>query len=348
MRFSTRLLCAAAAVASLVVFCIASAAASNPVRVTRGVAYADTTPAPAWTSPTMDVYAPTGARDLPLVVFLVPHSLETTSYPVHALLARAVAKAGAVVAVASWSDVANGADTARTIKVALERFNDTTAMAACAVSFAVSTAARYGANPSRLILAGHAYGANTASILALGTHPPYADCRTHRTGWKAKALVGWDGDWLALYPAWDRFGKASSQVVAAITPWQVTATASRIPLTFVTTDAFAPVTNRCDVSTAQWLAWRDPTGEMRARLNKTSALADDCVNIAEEAQVMAAKAADHGFTVNALHLTGKTSSDARLTPADLNTLAKTIADVGRATRRISSERGVLTLDAPAS
>lgn len=104
-------------------------------------------------------------------------------------------------------------------------------------------------------------------------------------------------------------------------------------MTFVTTDAFAPATNRCDVSTAQWLAGRDPIGEMRARLNETNALAANCVNIAEEAQVMAAKAADHGFPVNVVHLTGKASTDARLTPADLNTLAKTIADAGRATLR---------------
>ena len=333
MRFSIRLAGAAVAAASLVVFCSASASASNPVNVTRGVTYADTTPAAAWTSPTMDIYAPAGARDLPLVVFLVPHSLETTSYPVHAQLARAVARAGAVVAVASWSEVADGPDEASNIKVALKRFNNTTAMATCAVSFAVSTAVRYGANPSRLILAGQLYGANTASILALGKHPAYADCRTHRTGWKAKALVGWDGDWIGLIPLWDRFGKASSQVMDAITPWPMVATASRIPMTLVTTDAFQPVSTRCNVSKAQWLAWRDPTGEIRARLNAANALADDCVNLADAAQVMAAKAAEHGFAVNVVHLTGKTSTEEKLTPADLNTLAKTIADAGRATLR---------------
>ena len=57
------------------------------------------------------------------------------------------------------------------------------------------------------------------------------------------------------------------------------------------------------------------------------------MNLADAAQVMAAKAAEHGFAVNVVHLTGKTSTEEKLTPADLKTLAKTVTDAGRATLR---------------
>jgi hypothetical protein len=273
----------------------------------------------------MDVFAPAGAHALPLVIVFPAHSLTSTDFPVYHQLAEAIAAKGAVVAVANWSQTAGGTEspTAAASFMASGR-----SVAACAVMYAVEHAARYGADPSRLVLVGQYYGANVASLVALAPSKPLPGCRASTTKWAATGVVGWDGDWLAWYEAFDAFGTDAAKVVAAVSPWSLASSASKVQMTFVSSD-FADM-RRCETAAVPWLTWRDPNGAMRARLESVGALADGCVDGVGMAKAMAAEFGAHGFRTSLVHLTDVGSTERLLAPADLSRLVDAIVTLMQA------------------
>jgi hypothetical protein len=136
---------------------------SPGVVVARDVAVADLTAA--------DVFAPTGADGLPVVVmFHGSEGLRSSLEP----LAMDVATSGAVVVVPSWPVITERPPAATTDDVYFEQ----TAAAVCAVRFARWTAAEYGGNPLDLTVLGHSAGAVLGARVALAEAPPWPgiDC----------------------------------------------------------------------------------------------------------------------------------------------------------------------------
>jgi len=297
------------------------------VVTTLDVVFSDSTPTESWTPPTMDVFAPAGAHALPLVIIFPPHNLTSTDYPVHHQMAEAIAAKGAVVAVANWSQTAGGTESPAAVATITAGGRS---VAACAVTYAVEHAAVYGADPSRLVLVGQFYGANIASLVALAPAQPLPGCRAGTTKWAATGAVGWDGDWLAQIDTWDAFGADAAKAVAALSPWALASSAPKVPMTFATSDFAAKDTRRCETAAVPWLAWRDPSGAMRARLKSVGALVDGCVDSVGSAKAMAAELEAHGFRTSLVHLTDADSTESLLAPADLSRMVDAVITLTRA------------------
>jgi len=174
-------------------------------------------------------------------------------------------------------------------------------------------------------------GANAASLVALGTPEPYADCLA-AVGWTATGLVGINDDWLVLYPALDQVAAAA---VETQSPWALLSEAAKIPVALVVTEAGVAVSPRCDDRDAEWMVLRDPSGSMRGRLDEVGAYGDGCVDLGDVAEAMAREMTARGFTAEVVRLTnpdGATESDAgahfdQLGPADLAALVDTVMGV---------------------
>ena len=121
-------------------------------QVARNVAYGD------GPRRTYDVYAPQGARDLPLLVFFYGGGWNSGSKDDYGWFAMALAAMGYVVAVPDYRVVP---------EVVYPAFLDDSAAAVKAI---VARAASYGADGKRLGLAGHSAGAYNAVMLALDGH----------------------------------------------------------------------------------------------------------------------------------------------------------------------------------
>jgi hypothetical protein len=300
-----------------------------PVTVTRDVRFATAAPdLTAWSDPLLDVYAPTGAHGLPLVVFFPAHSLTKNDSEAYPQLATAVAEKGAVVVVANWSQAEEPPGASTDAKTFAELIGLGQSVAGCAVSFAVARAGDYGADPTRVVLAGELMGANIASMVALGTPESYPDCEAS-TGWTATGLVGVNDDWLALYPGFDQVAAAA---VEGMSPWALLTDAPEIPTAAVVTDAGVTVSARCDDRDAEWMVSRDPSGDMRTRLDEVGAYSDGCVDLADAAGAMAKEMTAQGLTAKVVQLTnpdGATQSGGGadiqlLGPADLTALSDTV------------------------
>jgi hypothetical protein len=301
-----------------------------PVTVTPDVRFAAASPDRArWSDPLLDVYAPAGAEGLPLVVFLPAHGLTKNSSPAYAQLASAVAERGAVVAVANWTQLEDPPEVFAEPEALAEVSRLGQAMAACAVAFAVEHAGDYGADPSRLVLAGELYGANAASMVALGSPDTLPGCSS-AADWAATGLAAVNDDWLLEFPAFDAVPAAA---VAAQSPWGLLDEAPRIPVALVVTDAAETVSDRCGGPDADWLAGRDPSGDIRDGLDAVDAFADGCIDFGDEARAMAAAMSAHdGLAAQVVRLPnsdGGTESDEgahleRLGPADLALLTETV------------------------
>lgn len=303
--------------------------AAAPVTVTPDVPFATAAPdLSTWTQPLLDVYAPAGAQGLPLVVFFPPHGLAKDGSAAYAQLARGISERGAVVVVANWSQLDDPPGTLTDPAALAELSRLGQSLAGCAVSYAAEHAGDYGADPSRLVLAGELFGANAVSLVALGTPDPYPDCAA-TTGWTAGALVGVNDDWLVLYPVFDQVAAAA---VEAQSPWALLGAAPKIPVALVVTEAAVTTTQRCGDRDSEWMVARDPQGAMRGRLDEVGAYGDGCVDFGDQAEAMARQMTAQGLTAEVVRLTnpdGATESDAgahltELGPADLAALVDTV------------------------
>ena len=237
----------------------------GPVTVTRDVRFAAASPERArWSDPLLDVYAPVGGEGLPLVVFLPAHGLTKDSSPAYAQLATALAGQGAVVAVANWTQLDDPPEILTEPEAFVEVSRLGQAVAGCAVSFAAEHAGDYGADPSRLVLAGELFGANAAGMIALGEPDTLPGCSS-TAEWAATGLAGVNGLWMAAYPPFDDVAAAAT---ASQTPWALLDAARPIPVALMVTEAGIAVSERCGGRDAEWLVARDPSGAMRARLDE--------------------------------------------------------------------------------
>lgn len=307
---------------------------SGSVTVTADVRFADVSPDLAlWSDPLLDVYSPQQADNLPLVVLLTPHGF-TKDNPSTVQLANGVAERGAVVVVANWSQQEDPPETFEDPAALTDIARAGQSFAGCAVSFAASQAAEFGADPSRLVLVGELYGANTASMVALGPADPYPGCLASTTEWSATGLVGLNDDWLATYPDFDAVASAAVEVFS---PWALLDQAPTISTKLVVTSEAVTVARRCDDRDADWMTSRDPTGAMRDQLDAVGAYEDGCVDMGDQAAAMAAEMAAQGLPAEVVRLTNAdsaTSSDLgahveMFGQADLTLLVDTIMDAAQ-------------------
>ena len=312
--------------------------AVGSVAVATDVQFADSAPdLVEWSPPLLDVYAPPDAAELPLVVMFPPHGFTKDDSAALVQLANALAGQGAVAVLASWSQQddppAEFTDPALLEEIAgLGR-----SVAACAVSFAVAQTAEYGADPTRMVLVGELYGGNVASMVALGSPDPLPGCRAS-ADWKAGGLVGLNADWLVTMPAWDALGPDAARAVAALSPWATIGEGPQIPVALVVSDAAVDMSKICADPDGDSMAWRDPTGAMRGRLDEVGAYDDGCLDLGDAARATAAEMTAAGLPAEVVQLSnpdGATRSGGggqvdELGPADLALLAETIAKLARA------------------
>jgi hypothetical protein len=256
------------------------------VVLTPDVAYASIR-GPGWIPPLLDVYAPSEAHDLPLVVMF--HGAgpgvdkDSLEYPD---LAEAIADEGAVVVVANWGQHGmpwqwSTADLIHVQRLMAEE-------GACAVSYAVTHAAEYGADRARLVLFGHSAGATEAGMVGLTEPAPLPGCVVSPTTWAVRGMMLWDGDFLLANPGFDVFRKDMARILEVMTPWPTLATAPHVR----SVEFAVSMNSRDELSTpdaskdAEWLAWRDPTGTMQQDLDSLGAFDDGWLDVGEEAEAM--------------------------------------------------------------
>lgn len=103
----------------------------------------------------LDVYAPKGARGLPIMVFIYGGSWNSGTKDGYAFVGRALAAQGFVTVIPDYR---------LTPEVVFPAFLQDNA---AAVRWARANAASYGGDPDRIVLAGHSAGAYNAAMLAL-------------------------------------------------------------------------------------------------------------------------------------------------------------------------------------
>jgi len=103
------------------------------------------------------------------------------------------------------------------------------------------------------------------------------------------ALVTWEGDWLLAYPAYDPVLAADPRAMSAWTPWAALPTEKQLEVAMlVSSDPGAEYQTPLPDTTATnaFFAPRDPSGDLRRRLEATGALADHSITLAEEQQLL--------------------------------------------------------------
>jgi dienelactone hydrolase len=269
------------------------------VVVTRDVTYESTDP--LLTPDALDIFAPTKAGPWPVVVMFhgAPGSDPVTDRGYLGEHARRVAELGFVVFNASWGHAPGGGGDGPTY----EGFMAVQSQGACAVEYARANAAKYGGDPATMIVFGHSGGAGTAAMVAFAGPAPTAGCLGGPTLGAIDALVTWEGNWLLsmTHPVlmdWDGWLAADPRIVDAYTPWKYLARNTNLKVVvLVSEDPSASleaefpgvIVNRSvgnPWATDSWLAVRDPSGDLRRKLEASGALADGTLDFVEVQQLM--------------------------------------------------------------
>jgi acetyl esterase/lipase len=237
----------------------------------------------------LDVYAPAAAGPWPVVVMF---GAAGKSY--QGLYARRVADLGFVVFVPAWgavwppqaSDVLAG-----------------NAQAACAVEFARAHAAEYGGDPATMIAFGHSAGALPATMVAFARTQPTTGCLGGDSLGEIDAVVTWEGNWLLslTHPViqdWDSILAADPRIMDAVTPWNYLANNTNLKVVMLVSEdpraslesEYPGVIVDREVGDAwaadSWLAVRDPSGDLRRRLEANGALADGTLEFVEVQELL--------------------------------------------------------------
>jgi acetyl esterase/lipase len=270
-------------IVGLMVVALLAGCASNPQAVTKTSNVAFESSNPVLTTGVLDVYAPAESGPWPVVVMFhagpPPYKERLDTH------GRRVADLGFVVFNATWGA---GAPIPETYEQALPY----TSQAACAVEFARAHAAEYGGDPATMIVFGYGLGANfMAAMIAFARPDASAGCLGSTTPGAVDDLVTWDGDWLlrGFGVNWDERLATDPTLMDALTPWKhlpehkdlkVVMLVSENPGAYLERevgDPWAP---------DAWLAVRDPSGDLRRRLEANAALSDGTLDFAEAQQLL--------------------------------------------------------------
>jgi len=264
----------------------------SAVAATTDVSYESTDPL-LWPGK-LDVYAPVKAGSWPVVVMFPGSGL---SKDFLAGFARGVAELGFVAFVADWGHSAQ----ATGVVPNYQELVADTAQGACAVAFAQSNATQYGGDPATIILFGHSAGANEATMIAFLRPAPTAGCLGGTEVGPIHALVTWEGDFLLADPVWNSTLAADPRPVDAITPWKYLAGQKDLKVVMLVSDdpGANMATPLSDAKAADaFFKVRDPSGDLRTRLEAMGALADGSVSVTDEQELLLAALKAQGNPVS--------------------------------------------------
>lgn len=245
---------------------------------------------PVLTPDAIDVYAPTEAGPWPVVVmfhgFGGPAGTPATDRADLSENARRMAGLGFVVFNASWGHQPEAADMSW-----YDGIQAANSQAACAVEFARAHAAEYGGDPATMIVFGHSGGASQAAMAVFARPGPTAGCLGGPTLGVIDALVTWEGNWLlsATYPDWNAILADDPRVMDVNTPWKYLADHRDLKVVMlVSENPGSQYEREVDDPWAadSWLAARDPSGDLRRRLELDGAFADGTIGQADMQQLL--------------------------------------------------------------
>lgn len=284
----------------------------------------------------LDVYAPDGARDLPMVVMFHGGGVDKRDlqYP---LIAGELAARGMVVVVPNHGPLDGVVPTDDPVGTVVSYMDG----AACAMSYAVAHGSEWGADPTRIVLFGHSGGANTASVLmftysrAVGT-----GCAEPAQQWQPQVVALWDGEIALLDEGlWHNYPDDLQGLFAELTNWNSTAAAVFDgPVHLFSTTSFNAEARRCD-EMATWTAARDPSGTLQAALAAVGADDDGCVDIGEVHRAYAWHLDHNGVRSYYAEFTAEGSEHAELADPDLDLLFDTLTAAADATLSNTSGQG---------
>jgi len=141
----------------------------------------------------------------------------------------------------------------------------------------------------------------------------------------------WEGDWLLANPGFDVFETDMPRLLEVMTPWPSIATAPDVPrVEFAVSDNARSVLRTPDASEdAEWLAWRDPTGEMQDVLDALGAFEDGYLDVGEEAEAMVSALNDRDIDASLLALTDPSTSHESLAEVDFDTMVEHVLSLAR-------------------
>jgi acetyl esterase/lipase len=247
------------------------------VVVTSDVAYE--TSNPVLTPGVLDVYAPMATGPWPVAVMF--HGFHDSKDTL-AVGASMVAARGFVVFVPNWDTTKPERE--RTLLAA-------NAQAACAVTFAQRQAAAYGGNAARTVVYGWSAGAHVAAAVAFDRPETTPGCLGGGALEPISALIAWAGSWVLSVntPDWDAILAADPKAMDAATPWQHLASQPDLRVTIlVAEEPLARLAREVADPWAadSWLALRDPSGDLRRRLETNGAFADGTLDWLEVQQLL--------------------------------------------------------------
>lgn len=255
------------------------AAAPIPIEVISGVPYlvdAD------GTQHFLDVYRPTEPGPWPLVLMI--HGNGVTGEWLHDW-ASAVAEQGAVVFVPTWALYFFP-----TVEEMRAEFQRETGQVACAVRFARGEGETFGGEPSKLTIFGHSAGATLGSVIAFGDPTIPKGCVSRSGSVVPENLVLFEGDFLLMSHGfigfWNWLLLTDPGVMEDVTPWPYLGEAAPFPTHLFVSDIGGKTVIKAKLdgdpwAADSWLALRDPTGELRLRLQALGAFEDGWLDAAE-------------------------------------------------------------------
>jgi hypothetical protein len=159
------------------------------------------------------------------------------------------------------------------------------------VEFARARAPEYGGNPATMIVFGQSGGAHPAAMTTFARPQPTVGCPGGATLGAIDALVTWEGNWLlsANVPDWDGALAVDAKVMNAVTPWSHLAAAKdqKVVMLVSSNPGSLFVREVGDPSVADsWLTVRDPSGDLRRRLEVNGAFADGKLDFVEVQELL--------------------------------------------------------------
>jgi len=258
----------------------ATAVPTPSVLVTSDVAYESSNP--TLVPGELDVYAPNKAGPWPVVVMLHGGGNHKGDLSEHA---RRVADLGFVVFVPTWGAGGVGSSGLPSY----DQLMAARSQSACAAAFARAHAAEYGGDPDTLILFGHSAGANMGASVAFAHPEPTGGCLGGTTLGTIHALITWEGDWMALDPRvpWDDAIAADPRLMDGYTSLSHVAEDKDLKVVMLVSQDPGVERKVADQATIDaFLTPRDPSGELRRRLEASGAFADGIFDVVELQQLL--------------------------------------------------------------